>query len=77
MRAISDIGGYSTVFLPGNSPCFIMKNAMTSPKVLGLKGKAVRGMSGFHTGGCEKGWVYIDIEVILALISILVYKYRV
>ncbi|KAH0559977.1 hypothetical protein GP486_003507, partial [Trichoglossum hirsutum] len=62
MRAVSNIGGYSTVFLPGASPSFILKGAASVPRVLSLKGKAVRGMSGFNTGGCERGWVYVDAD---------------
>ncbi|KAI9866633.1 MAG: mRNA cleavage and polyadenylation factor subunit [Trichoglossum hirsutum] len=62
MRSISNIGGYSTVFLPGASPSFILKGAASTPRVLSLKGKAVRGMSGFNTGGCERGWVYVDVD---------------
>ncbi|KAI9835730.1 MAG: hypothetical protein M1819_001908 [Sarea resinae] len=60
LRAVSNIGGYSTVFLPGSSPSFIIKSAQSIPKVLNLQGKAVRGMSGFHTGGCDRGFVYVD-----------------
>ena len=63
MRVLANVSGYSTVFLPGASPCFILKSAASVPKVLGLKGKAVKGMSGFNTGGCERGWVYVDIDV--------------
>jgi len=63
MRALANIGGYSTVFLPGASPSFILKSGASIPKVLGLKGKAVKGMSGFNTGGCERGWVYVDADV--------------
>ncbi|KAI9842274.1 MAG: mRNA cleavage and polyadenylation factor subunit [Sclerophora amabilis] len=62
LRRLPDVGGYSTVFLPGVSPSFILKEASTTPKVINLRGKAVKGMSGFHTGGCEKGWVYVDVE---------------
>ncbi|KAI9758008.1 MAG: hypothetical protein M4579_003244 [Chaenotheca gracillima] len=62
MRRLADVCGYSTVFVPGSSPCFILKTASTIPKAIGLQGEAVKGMSGFHTGGCEKGWVHIDVK---------------
>ncbi|KAK1458522.1 CPSF A subunit region [Colletotrichum cuscutae] len=62
LRACSDINGYSTVFLPGASPSFIMKSAKSSPKVVGLQGIGVRGMSSFHTEGCERGFIYADSE---------------
>ncbi|RDW87599.1 hypothetical protein BP5796_03293 [Coleophoma crateriformis] len=62
MRVLSNLNGYSAVFLPGGSPSFILKSAKSSPKVLGLQGKGVRGLSGFHTAGCDRGFIYIDID---------------
>ncbi|PBP22428.1 CPSF A subunit region [Diplocarpon rosae] len=62
MRAIPNLGGYSTVFLPGGSPSFVMKNAKSTPKVLSLQGLGVRGMSSFHTEGCDRGFIYTDIK---------------
>lgn len=62
MRAFSDLGGHSAVFLPGGSPSFVLKSAKSSPKVLGLQGKGVRGFSSFHTAGCDRGFIYIDID---------------
>ena len=62
MRAISNLGGYSTVFLPGSSPSFIIKTSKSAPKVISLQGVGVRGMSSFHTEGCDRGFIYVDIE---------------
>jgi len=62
MRAISNLGGYSTVFLPGGSPSFIVKSAKSTPKVINLQGLGVRGMSSFHTAGCDRGFIYADVE---------------
>jgi cleavage and polyadenylation specificity factor subunit 1 len=62
MRALRDIGGYTTVFLPGGSPSFILKSSTTIPKVLSLRGAGVRGFSGFHTAGCDRGFIYVDTE---------------
>lgn len=62
MRAITNLGGYSTVFVPGSSPSFILKSAKSSPKVLALQGSGVRGMSSFHTEGCERGFIYADVS---------------
>jgi cleavage and polyadenylation specificity factor subunit 1 len=62
MRAISDVAGYSVVFLPGGSPSFVMKSAKSMPKMLSLQGTGVRGMSGFHTAGCDRGFIYADVE---------------
>jgi len=60
MRAIANLKGYSTVFLPGGSPCFVLKSSRSSPKVLNLKGHGVRGLSSFHTQGCDRGFIYAD-----------------
>jgi cleavage and polyadenylation specificity factor subunit 1 len=60
LRPCANIGGYSTVFLPGASPSFIVKSSKGLPKVIGLQGQGVRGMSSFHTEGCERGFIYAD-----------------
>ncbi|KAG9230765.1 CPSF A subunit region-domain-containing protein [Amylocarpus encephaloides] len=62
MRAIANVGGYSAVFLLGASPAFILKSAKSTPKVIDLQGVSVRGMSSFHTSGCERGFIYADTE---------------
>lgn len=62
MRAIENVGGYSTVFLPGGSPSFIIKSAKSTPKVVGLQGVGVRGMSSFHTSGCDRGFIYANVN---------------
>ena len=62
MRAVSNLGGYSTVFLPGGSPSFVIKTSKTTPKVISLQGDGVRGMSAFHTEGCDRGFIYADNE---------------
>ncbi|KAF3057451.1 Protein cft1 [Daldinia childiae] len=60
MRRCDNIAGYKTVFLPGSSPSFILRSSKTLPKVLRLRGDGVRGMSPFHTEGCERGFIYAD-----------------
>jgi cleavage and polyadenylation specificity factor subunit 1 len=60
MQVCPDIGGYSTVFLPGSSPSFVLRSSRSMPKVIGLQGAGVRGMSSFHTEGCERGFIYAD-----------------
>ncbi|KAI1209162.1 CPSF A subunit region-domain-containing protein [Annulohypoxylon truncatum] len=60
MRRCDNIAGYKTVFLPGDSPSFILRSSKTLPKVLRLQGGGVRGMSSFHTEGCERGFIYAD-----------------
>ncbi|RYP61431.1 hypothetical protein DL771_010131 [Monosporascus sp. 5C6A] len=60
MRRCENIAGYKTVFIPGDSPSFIFKSSKTLPKVIGLQGNGVRGMSPFHTEGCDRGFIYAD-----------------
>lgn len=60
LRVFENVGGYSAVFLPGTSPSFILKSAKSAPRVLGLRGVGVRGMSAFHTAGCDRGFIYAD-----------------
>lgn len=60
MRSCQDIAGYATVFIPGNSPRFVLRSAKSIPKVIDLQGRGIRGMSSFHTEGCEHGIIYAD-----------------
>ncbi|KAH7313571.1 CPSF A subunit region-domain-containing protein [Stachybotrys elegans] len=60
LRRCPNINGYSTVFLPGASPSFILKSAKSAPRVMGLQGLGVRAMSTFHTAGCDRGFIYAD-----------------
>ncbi|KND87333.1 Protein cft1 [Tolypocladium ophioglossoides CBS 100239] len=62
LRPCTNVGGYSTVFLPGPSPSFILKSSKSVPRVIGLQGLGVRGMSTFHTEGCDRGFIYADSE---------------
>ncbi|KXJ91576.1 CPSF A subunit region-domain-containing protein [Microdochium bolleyi] len=62
MRSCKDIAGYTTVFIPGDAPRFIMKTAKSLPKLIELQGRGVRGMSSFHTEGCEHGFIYADAK---------------
>jgi cleavage and polyadenylation specificity factor subunit 1 len=61
MRAIPNLGGYSAVFLPGGSPSFAIKSAKSTARVVRLQGAGVRGMSSFHTEGCDRGFIYADV----------------
>lgn len=62
LRAFANIGGYSTVVLPGASPSFVLKSAKSPPRVIGLQGAAMRSLSSFHTEGCERGFIYVDVQ---------------
>ena len=62
MRACENIAGYSTVFLPGPSPSFIIKSSKAMPRLVGLQGSGVQAMSAFNTEGCENGFIYADTQ---------------
>lgn len=60
LLALNDVCGYSTVFQRGTSPSFILKEASSAPRVIGLAGDAVVGLTSFHTSTCERGFAYVD-----------------
>ncbi|KYK58160.1 Cleavage factor two protein 1 [Drechmeria coniospora] len=60
LRSCTNVGGYSTVFLSGPSPSFVLKSSKSLPRVVRLQGQGVRGMSPFHTEGCDRGFIYAD-----------------
>lgn len=63
LQRLENVGGYSTVFQAGTSPCFILKEASTMPRVISLRGGAVQSLTGFHTASCDRGFAYIDADV--------------
>ncbi|KAL8636375.1 MAG: hypothetical protein Q9226_009263, partial [Calogaya cf. arnoldii] len=60
MRAIHDVNGYSTVFLPGGSPTFVIKSASSPPQLISINEESVQCLSGLNTSTCERGFAYID-----------------
>lgn len=60
LQACENVGGYSTVFLSGDSPSFVLKVARSIPRIVCLQGQGVQGMSTFHTEGCDRGFIYAD-----------------
>lgn len=63
LQALQDVRGYSTVFLPGASPSFILKSASSTPRVIGLRTGPIKTMTGLHTPSCQRGFVYVDSDV--------------
>ncbi|KAF1946356.1 hypothetical protein EJ02DRAFT_430950 [Clathrospora elynae] len=60
LLALDNICGYSTVFQRGTSPAFIFKESSSAPRVIGLSGKPVKGLTSFHTSSCQRGFAYLD-----------------
>ena len=63
LRSLHDVDGYSAVFMPGQSPCFIIKSASSPPAVIDMRGGAVKSLTQLHSPSCQKGFLYIDGEV--------------
>jgi cleavage and polyadenylation specificity factor subunit 1 len=63
LMELKDVCGYSTVFQRGASPSFILKESSSAPRVISLSGKAVKGLTSFHTSSCQRGFAYLDAEV--------------
>jgi cleavage and polyadenylation specificity factor subunit 1 len=65
LRVLSDISGFSTIFMPGASSSFVFKTAKSSPHILRLRGGYTRWLSSFDSAntGCEKGFIYVDSQV--------------
>ncbi|KAF1833314.1 hypothetical protein BDW02DRAFT_631356 [Decorospora gaudefroyi] len=60
LSAVDNICGYSTVFQRGTSPAFIFKESSSAPRVIGLSGRPVKGLTSFHTSSCQRGFAYLD-----------------
>lgn len=63
LRVIQDLDNYSTVFMPGEFPSFIIKSASTPPFLIGMSSGPIRGLSRLDIPQCEKGFIFIDGEV--------------
>ncbi|KAF2636376.1 protein CFT1 [Massarina eburnea CBS 473.64] len=59
---LDNVCGYSTVFQRGASPAFILKEASSAPRVIGLHGKAIKGLTRLHTSACQRGFAYLDVD---------------
>ncbi|KAI4268561.1 MAG: hypothetical protein LQ337_007774, partial [Flavoplaca oasis] len=60
MRAIHDLNGYSTVFLSGDAPIFIIKSASSPPQLISFREDSVQSLSRLNTSTCDRGFAYID-----------------
>ena len=63
LRSMHDVSGYSAVFMPGQSPCFIIKSASSPPKVIDMCDSLVKCITQLHSPTCQKGFLYVDGEV--------------
>lgn len=62
LRVIQDLDNYSTVFMPGESPSFIIKSASTPPFLIRMRSGPIQGLSRLDIPKCEKGFIFVDHE---------------
>ncbi|KAJ5577799.1 uncharacterized protein N7459_006763 [Penicillium hispanicum] len=62
LRALPNVSGLSTVFIPGDSAGFILRTTTSSPHVVRLRGEFTRWLSDFSSAdiGCENGFIFVD-----------------
>ena len=60
LKRFENVGGYRTVFQCGTSPCFVIKEASSAPRVISLRESAVKASSTLHTARWSRGFAYID-----------------
>ncbi len=63
LRSLHDVSGYSAVFMPGHSPCFIIKSASSPPSVIDMCDVPVKSLTQLHSPTCKKGFLYVGEEV--------------
>jgi cleavage and polyadenylation specificity factor subunit 1 len=63
LRIVDNVGGYSTVVGTWPSPCFVLKEASTMPKVVRLSGGSLNSIDAFHTANCDRGFISVDSDV--------------
>lgn len=51
--------------MPGHTAGFVCKTAASAPHFLRLRGDYIGSLSSIDTPMCEKGFVYLDSEVLL------------
>ena len=70
LRVLQDVNGYSSVFMPGISPCFVLKSSSSEVKIIGLSAAKVQSLSSFNSIDCQRGIIYSDEDVSLLSLAI-------
>lgn len=63
MRAMNDLGGYKTIFIPGGNPGLVLKESSSTPKVFSVSGSPVRAICSMNTSHHLNGMIAVDHEV--------------
>ena len=59
MTAISDLNGYSTVWIPGSPSSFLLKTASSQPRLICLKQEDIITLVPINTPVCKGGYAFI------------------
>jgi cleavage and polyadenylation specificity factor subunit 1 len=62
LKGYSNIGGYKTIAQIGTSPCLVLKEASSAPRVISLQLPPLKTLSSLHTAECSQGFIFIDSE---------------
>ena len=73
LSLIQDLDKCNAVFIPGASASLILKSASSPLQVIRLEGNGIRDLSRFNTSKCEKGFVYIDDQVLFPLLALVIH----
>ncbi|KAE8350582.1 protein cft1 [Aspergillus coremiiformis] len=65
LRIVSNISGFSAVFIPGAPAGFVVKTSTSSPHFLRLRGGYTQCLDSFDTPECEKGFIFLDSKDIV------------
>ncbi|KAK6001203.1 hypothetical protein QM012_003286 [Aureobasidium pullulans] len=60
LKLLPNVAGYSAIFMAGGSPSFVIKDASGLPRIVSLRGKGVRRLSGLNSRKCEAGFAWVD-----------------
>ena len=60
LQAFSDIGGYSTVVVPGKTPSFIIKPASSPPHIIDFKYSAIQSIAEYNVDSSGNGFLFMD-----------------
>ncbi|KAL8931936.1 MAG: hypothetical protein Q9216_007019, partial [Gyalolechia sp. 2 TL-2023] len=62
MFAMTDLSGYSTVFIAGEAPTFVIKSASSPPQLISMRETSISSMTRLRRQGLEAGLAYIGHE---------------
>lgn len=63
MKALDNLDGYKSVFIPGSRPSLLMKESSGIPRAFTIAGTPIQAMSGHSTLACLNGVVLVDAKV--------------